>query len=364
MSDPKKTPLYDDHVKLKAHLVEFASTLLPVRYVSEREEHLAVRSAVGLFDVSHMGEITVKGKDAASFLHHALSNDVHNLVDGQAQYSLLLNEHGGIIDDLIVYRLSAQRYLLCVNAATIEKDLVAIRARASSGTDITIENVSNDYAQLALQGPKAPDLLSSFCSESLPARFFIKPYVIGGIETLLARTGYTGEDGFEIFVAPAQASALWNLLLTHGEKFKIRPCGLAARDSLRLEAGMLLCGQDMDESTSPLEAGLMFAVSLNKGDFIGRNALIEQKRLGAHKKLMGFRMQERGSIPRHGFKLFDHSNREIGVVTSGSLPPHAQAAMGFAYVRRDHARINERVFIDVRGQMKRALLCKPRFLNS
>lgn len=355
-----KTALYDCHVNLSAQIVEFASTLLPVRYKSEREEHLAVRNAVGMFDVSHMGEILVTGDNAHSFLQYIVTNDLEKLNNGDAHYSLLLNERGGIIDDLIVYRLAKNNYLLCVNAANVEKDFSHIAAYARDKSAVDVKNASAQFSQIAVQGPATRALLQALSGDPIPERFRIRRCNLAGIDTLVARTGYTGEDGVEIFVSPQRAEDLWNSLLVRGENFGLIPCGLAARDSLRLEAGMLLHGQDMDESTSPREAGLMFAVALTKENFVGKAALIAHS---PQKKLIGFVMQERSSIPRHGFKVFDQEHQEIGVVSSGSLPPtHDSSAIGFAYVPLK-SRIGEEVLIDIRGQFKRARLCKPRFLN-
>ncbi|HXW52955.1 MAG TPA: glycine cleavage system aminomethyltransferase GcvT, partial [Myxococcota bacterium] len=279
----KKTPLYSAHQALNAQFVEFASTLLPVRFHSEKEEHLAVRQAVGIFDVSHMGEFFVSGKNAASFLDHLLTNNVNRLSENEAQYSLLLNEQGGIIDDLIIYRQRNGQFLLCVNAANIERDWQHISREKRSVGDVEIENASHRFAQIAVQGKKASELLRLLTKSQLPARFHIVSTKLNSIETLVARTGYTGEDGFEIFLSNVDAEHLWQILLEHGQALGIKPCGLAARDSLRLEAGLLLHGQDMDETTTPIEAGLMFAVDMNKKNFIGKDALIKQKARGISK---------------------------------------------------------------------------------
>lgn len=353
----KKTPLYQCHLDTMGHMVEFAHTLLPVRYKSEKDEHEAVRQDVGLFDVSHMGEIKVSGTSAASFLQKLLSNNIEKLIDNQAQYTLLLNADGGIIDDLIVYRLKETEFLLCVNAANIEKDFHHIQSLAQKEPDLSITNVSDDYAQLALQGPKASSLLKELTHSELPQRFFIKQIEIAGISTLTARTGYTGEDGFEIFVAPTYAAKLWQTLLDKGASYSLKPCGLAARDSLRLFAGFLLCGQDMDETTTPLEAGLMFAVDLTKPGFLGKQALVKQKALGVPKKLMKFTMLDPG-IARHNFAVYDQQNHKIGQVTSGTLIPKKSQAIGFAYIDAAYAHQGCEIGIDIRGRMAKAVLCK------
>lgn len=358
----KKTAIYDCHVRLGAQMVEFASTYLPVRYDSEKEEHLAVRTAVGMFDVSHMGEFFIEGQGAARFLQYILTNDVTRLAVGQAQYSLLLNEKAGIIDDLIVYRIANDRFLLCVNAANIDKDWRSITDKTKGFVDLNLENASDRFSQLALQGPKAIPLLQALTTEPLPKRFHIKSVKLSGIDALVARTGYTGEDGVEIFVSNQHAPKLWQLLIDRGQIFSLKPCGLAARDSLRLEAGLLLHGQDMDEATTPLEAGLMFAVDLKKADFVGKNALLSQKNLGATKKLVGFRLAERG-IARHGFKVMDKHQQEVGVVTSGSWPPNQETAVGLAYVRADQAHEGQKILIDIRGRSVEAQITKPKFMT-
>lgn len=350
----KKTPLYQCHKNLVCFMTEFAGTTLPVRYGGEKEEHLAVRRDVGMFDISHMGEFFVEGLQAHPFLQSMLSNNLDRLAINQAQYTLLLNEQGGIIDDLIVYRLGAQKYLLCVNAANIAKDLRHLSEHVR-GRSVTLVDASDDYGLIALQGPKAVSLLKTLTDGQMPERFFIHNLTVGGVETLTARTGYTGEDGCEIFVASQNAQKLWESLMEHGHRFGLKPCGLAARDSLRLEAGLLLCGQDMDETTTPREAGLMFAVDMKKTDFLGKVALVRQKTEGIAKKLMPFVMHDKG-IARHGFKVFDHQTQEIGVVTSGTLPPEKPASIGLAYIKPGWAHPGQEILIDIRGRMAQAQL--------
>lgn len=352
----KKTALYDSHLALNAHMVEFSSTLLPVRYQSEAEEHKAVREAVGLFDISHMGEFFVSGDDAKAFLQKLLTNNLDHLSDGQAQYTLLCNHDGGIIDDLIVYQLLSNRFLLCVNASNIEKDFKWIEKQVSGR--VNLENASDEISLIALQGPKTFELLSSIAKEEWPQRFAHRQTFLNGIDCLVAHTGYTGEEGVEIFVKNHEAKALWDLLLERGHEFGIRPCGLSARDSLRLEAGLLLWGQDMDEATNPVEAGLMFAVDLNK-DFIGKNALMA-KRAPLKKKLRGFCLTDRG-IARHGCPVLDKNLTQIGVVTSGSFIPEKKLAFGLAYVD-EKTKLGQEVLIDIRGRYCPGIIQKPKFL--
>lgn len=359
---PKKTALYQSHVDRGAQMVEFANTLLPVRFQSEKEEHLAVRKSLGIFDVSHMGEFTVCGIHARAFLQHLLTNNIDRLAVGGAQYSLLLNEQAGIVDDLIIYRLEEDQYFLCVNAANIEKDWRHVSKHAEQCEPCDIKNVSDDYSQFALQGRKSEALLAELCIDTLPERFTIKRLSISGIATLVARTGYSGEDGFEIFVKNSCALDLYEMLLSHGKKHGLRLCGLAARDSLRLEAGLLLHGQDMDENTTPLEAGLLFAVDLNKPDFVGKDKLVTQKKIGAQKKLVGFRLIDKG-LARHGFRVLNENLQEIGVVTSATYLPESQEAVGFAYVTSGDAYKGNRILIDIRGRPAAAQICSMRFLN-
>ncbi len=351
----KTTPLFQCHKDLGAHMVEFAGTMLPVRYDSEKEEHLAVRNRVGMFDVSHMGEFFVNGEQAQEFLQYVLTNNIDNLVPNQAHYSLLLNYHGGIIDDLIVYKISNERFLLCVNAGNINKDWAWIK-KQSENFKVSLENASDSYAQIALQGPTAVDLIQSLTPDVVPKRFHFAKMEIAAIECLVARTGYTGEDGVEIFLANKLAPDLWKILLSHD----VKPCGLAARDSLRLEAGMLLHGTDMDEETSPLEARLAFAVAMNK-NFIGKEALINQKQQGLKKKLIGFKLKERG-IARHGFKILSKNNREIGEVTSGTWPPNHEHAIGLAYATDITLNNGDEIFVAIRQRLSPAIVAKPKFL--
>ncbi|MCA9506855.1 MAG: glycine cleavage system aminomethyltransferase GcvT [Myxococcales bacterium] len=352
----KKTPLYNCHQKCGAHMVEFAQTLLPVRYQSEKEEHLAVRNHVGMFDVSHMGEFFVSGNEAEKFLNYTLSNNVEKLKNNQAHYSLMLNINGGIIDDLIVYKISPTNFLLCVNAANIDNDWKWLKGM-SSDFDLNLENASDRYAQIALQGPKSIEILQHLCDGPLPDRFHFSQINISSMAVLIARTGYTGEDGVEIFVANDNAQDLWNIFLNHS----VRPCGLAARDSLRLEAGMLLHGSDMDENTTPLEARLSFAVDFSK-KFIGKDALILQKTQGLQKKLFGFRLNERG-IARAGFKIFDKHQNQIGKVSSGTWPPSQTQAIGLAFCTATDLKNGDEIYIDIRGRLSKASVAKTKFIS-
>ncbi len=352
---PKTTPLIDCHRESQAYLVEFAGTLLPLRYSSEREEHLAVRRALGMFDVSHMGEFVISGVQAYPYLQSLLTNNLNKLEAGQAQYSLILNHQGGIIDDLIVYKFSNEYFMLCVNAANIDTDWQCLTKHAQGFTQLELKNVSDDYAQIAVQGPQAINLLSTLSDTKLPKKFRFKRLKLASIDVIAAHTGYTGEAGLEIFLAPMQAPRLWRLLLKHGQAFGLKPCGLAARDSLRLEAGMLLHGSDIDETTSPLEAGLSWIVDLAKDDFIGKKALIAQQAAGITKKLVGFRLLERG-IARHGFSIHNSNHETIGQVSSGSWLPGHDYALGLAYVSAKHAKLGSEILIIIRDRPTRAVI--------
>lgn len=351
----KKTPLYHLHVEANVQLVEFAGTLLPVRFNSEKEEHFAVRQRIGMFDVSHMGEILVYGDKAPAFLNWLLSNNIEKLSDNQAHYSLLLNERGGIIDDLIVYKFASNKFLLCVNAANSDKDWEWIKKQGAN-FEVKLENASENFAQIAVQGPKAIDLLQTLCPVALPERFCFIEGRIKDIPCLIARTGYTGEDGVELFLNPEAAIPMWSILLEHG----VEPCGLSARDSLRLEAGMLLHGNDMDENTTPLEAGISFAVDFSK-EFLGKDALIEQTNQGRKKKLIGFRLEEKG-IARHGFLLHHQDGHPIGEVSSGTWPPTQEHAIGLAYITDLSIKTGDAIFVAIRNRMNKAIVVKPRFL--
>lgn len=357
-----KTPLYQDHLQLDGHMVDFHGTWLPMRYKSEQQEHLAVRNHVGIFDVSHMGEIILSGPKAAHFLQNTLTNDIDGLAVGQAHYTLMLNHQGGIIDDLIVYRLESDEFLLCVNAANIETDWQWLSKYSDEMAHLSLKNASTQYAQIAIQGPRSIKLLEKMFATDLPNRYHWKKLVLDEAEMLMARTGYTGEDGVEIFIEQRWASHLWQRLLEMGQEYNICPCGLAARDSLRIEAGLLLHGQDMSDATSPHEAGLMFAVKMNKTDFIGKRALADKIAQGLEQKLMGFQMDERG-VGRCGYVVLGDHEQQIGKITSGTMVPTQKNAIGFAYIDADMASTDQKVYIDIRGRRAVAHLSKRNFLK-
>ncbi|HLG30786.1 MAG TPA: glycine cleavage system aminomethyltransferase GcvT, partial [Candidatus Brocadiales bacterium] len=295
----KKTPLYDAHVRLGARMVDFHGFLMPLQYTGIIEEHICVRNSAGIFDLSHMGEIEVSGKGALDYLQKLVTNDVGRLVDGGALYTPICNEHGGIVDDVIVYRLSSEKFILVINCANTTKDWEWMEKHA--GQEVEIANKSNETALIAIQGPFSESILKEVTTNEIAQlkRFNIKESRINDTPCLISRTGYTGEDGFEIFLHPEHAEKIWDLLLSVGQKQGLKPVGLGARDTLRLEACLLLYGNDIDETTSPIEAGIGWTVRFDKGDFIGREVLLTKKINGIKRRLVGFEMLDRG-IPRAG----------------------------------------------------------------
>lgn len=345
----RKTPLNAIEKELGGKMVDFGGWELPVQFSGILEEHEAVRTRAGVFDVSHMGEITVRGRQAVEFLQKTTCNDVSRLEDGRAQYSGLLYPTAGFVDDILIYRNGPADYLVVVNASNTEKDFEWMVENAQ-GMDAEVKNVSADYAQLALQGPDAERILQPLTGISLPA---IKYYrfahgTVDGVAALISRTGYTGEDGFELYVAPGEAPALMRRLIDAGA----RPCGLGARDTLRLEARMALYGNDIDASTTPIEADLAWIVKLEKGDFMGRTVLERQKAEGPRRKLVGFEMMDRG-IARHGYPVMDGQD-EIGVVTSGTHSPTLKKAIGLAYLPLDKSAQGTEFMVLIRGKEARA----------
>jgi len=353
-----RTPLHDTHVRAGARMVEFAGWDMPVQYAGILEEHEAVRTRVGLFDVSHMGEVVFRGPKALEAVSRLFTNDLSKVVDGQAQYGCLCREDGGIVDDVIVYRRGPEDLLVCVNASNRQKDFDWLSGH-SPGVDV--KNESDDWGQLALQGPLAAQLLQRITNVNLSA---VKTYrfangEVAGIPCLVARTGYTGEDGFELFCASADAPRLWDALMETGQHEKIAACGLGARDSLRLEMAYRLYGNDMDDHTTPLEAGLGWVVKLDKGEFVGRAALARQKEQGLQRKLVGFVLTDPG-IARHGYPVL-HEGRKVGEVTSGTRSPTLKVSIGLAYVPPALAAEGTTFAVEIRGRPAAAKVVKTPF---
>lgn len=356
MTTLKRTPLFDEYAKYGGKTIDFGGWELPVQFSSIKEEHDAVRHRAGLFDVSHMGEIFVEGPGALAYLQKVLSNNVEKIAVGSAQYNVLCYENGGVVDDLIAYRLEDEKYLLCVNAANIEKDFEWLTKHKFG--DVTITNESNNYAQIALQGPLAVDVLQSLISENLVDIKFMKfkdNINISGHSVLLSRSGYTGEDGFELYGEPNAIVVLWNKLL---EDDRVVPAGLGARDTLRFEACLPLYGQELSANITPLEAGIGFAVKLDT-DFIGRDALLAQKEAGLTRKIVGVEMVGKG-IPRHDYKVFV-GEKEIGIVTTGTQSPMTKRNIGLALLNIDYTAIGTEVEIEIRNKRVPAVVVETPF---
>lgn len=331
-------------------MVEFAGWKMPVQYTGIIDEHNAVRSAAGIFDVSHMGEFKVTGPGAKQFLDRALTNDMEKLQPGKALYNLMLNEQGGIIDDLIVYQSSVSEYLLCVNASNRHKDYGWLLSHTMEDAELT--DVSDDTALIALQGPKASAILENVREQKLDGlkRFSCMTGRLAGTDCLIARTGYTGEDGFEIFIPWNSAPDIWNALMGAGADVGLKPVGLGARDTLRLEMGYALYGSDIDETTNPIEAGLKWVCALDKSNFIGKNALLKVLDSGPPRCLVGIKLKARG-IPRHGMKILaSSSDEEIGVVTSGTMSPSLKEPIAMGYVAAEHSAVGNELTLDIRGK--------------
>jgi aminomethyltransferase len=353
-----KTPLYEEHVRLGARMVPFAGWLMPVQYTSIVEEHQAVRTNVGIFDISHMGQLIVDGVGARQWLNSMLTNNVDKLDIGTGQYTFLLNESGGVIDDLIVYRTGEQKFLLVVNAARAQEDFVwlqkhltAVTAAVSAANAVQIENRSANFGGVAIQGPRIAELFHALFGTDidLPSRNSIADFPFEGTTVSVARTGYTGEDGIEVFFRAPDAVKFWNAALERGKLSGIKPCGLGARDTLRLEMCYPLNGSDLSPERNPIEAGLGFFVDLTKSNFIGHDVLLETKEKGPREKLVPFRMKEKGPPPRPHYAVFENGER-IGEVTSGTLSPSLNWGVGMAYVSTARAKIGAQIDIEIRGQ--------------
>ncbi len=351
----QRTPLFDVYASYGGKTIDFGGWELPVQFSSIKLEHEAVRTKAGLFDVSHMGEIIVKGEDSLSYLQRILTNDLSKLQDGQAMYSAMCYEDGGTVDDLLVYKIAQHHYLLVVNASNIEKDFEWMKGFLFG--DLAVSNVSDSYGQLAFQGPLAETVLQRLTKEDLSEITFFKfktQVKIGEYEYLVSRTGYTGEDGFEIYGDPQEVKALWHEILKEGKDDGVLPCGLGARDTLRFEACLALYGQELTKDISPLEAGIGFAVKLKKeDDFIGQKALVQQKESGIPRKLVGLEMIDKG-IPRTGYPVFIN-NEKIGEITTGTQSPTLKKNIGLGLIDRKFSDLGTEVEVEIRGKRLKAV---------
>lgn len=355
----RKTPLYETHVKYEGKIVPFGGYLLPVQYKSGViAEHMAVRTACGLFDVSHMGEVLCQGKDALANLNRLLTNDYTQMYDGQARYSPMCNEQGGVVDDLIVYKVKDECYFIVVNAANKDKDYAWMKDHAFG--DAVFTDISDQVAQLALQGPKALDILKKLVGEEdIPEKYYSCKYhcTVGGMDCIISRTGYTGEDGFEFYLAAQDGPKLWELLLETGKEEGLIPCGLGARDTLRLEAAMPLYGHEMDDTITPFEAGLGIFVKMSKEDFIGKEAL--EKAGEPQRRRVGLKVTGRGIIREHA-DVYD-GDKKIGVTTSGTHCPYLKAPVAMALLDKEYKAEGTSVEVDVRGRRVEAQVVKLPF---
>ncbi|GAA2661287.1 MULTISPECIES: glycine cleavage system aminomethyltransferase GcvT [Actinosynnema] len=349
--EPRRTPLHAEHEALGAHFTDFAGWRMPLRYDSELAEHHAVRASAGLFDLTHMGEIVLTGPEAGAALDHALVGHCSAIGVGRARYTMICAESGGVVDDLIVYRLAEQEYLVVANASNATTVAAELVERAK-GFDTQVVDRSEDYALIAVQGPASTAILEGLTSTDLAAVKYYASYPaeVAGKPVLLARTGYTGEDGFELFTAPADAAHVWQALLAAGQPHGLKPAGLGCRDTLRLEAGMPLYGNELGLDRTPFEANLGRVVKLDKpGDFVGRAALAAAAEAGADSTLVGLKTASRRA-PRHGYPVLDAEGAEIGVVTSGALSPTLGHSVAMAYVTRANAEPGTALTVDVRGR--------------
>jgi aminomethyltransferase len=357
----KQTPFHSFHQQLGAKIVPFAGYEMPIQYAGIMEEHKRVRSAVGVFDVSHMGEFTVKGAGATAFLQRLTLNDVSKLFPGRIQYSAMCYEDGGIIDDLLVYNIAPDHYMIVVNASNIEKDFAWMKEHLPAG--VVLRNDSDDIALLAVQGPRTEATLQKLTSVVLSQiqYYHFVEGTLAGVKMIISRTGYTGEAGFELYCAPSDAAKVWTAVFDAGKEFGIAPIGLGARDTLRLEMGFCLYGNDIDQTTNPLEAGLGWITRMDKPDFLGKAALERIKKEGIRRKLVGMVLPEK-SVARHGYPI-SADGAPTGIVTSGTFSPTLEKGIAMGYVAAGHTASGTTVDIDVRGTKKQATVVSLPFLS-
>jgi aminomethyltransferase len=369
----KRTALNEAHLKLGGKLIEFGGWEMPVQYTSIMDEHLAVRNAAGIFDISHMGEVTVSGAAAAEYLNHVLTNDIRKLTPGHGQYTLMCNERGGVIDDLYAYQLAEAVYFLIINASRIEADVAWLQKQAATfqkRDELRLTDASHNYAAVAVQGPRVKEFIDACipgasCSAKRVGRVTeLKKNEIGGFHfrnanVLVSRTGYTGEDGFEIVGSDEPILHVWDTILSVGQPFGVKPCGLGARDTLRTEVCYPLYGHELDENTTPIEAGVGFFVSLDKGDFIGRSVLAEQKANGVKKKCVAFKMTDKSAPPRPHYPIWANGTK-VGDVVSGTQSPSLGIGIGMGYVPPELAKAGTAIGIEIRSKLSQAVIvAKP-----
>jgi len=361
----KKTPLNSLHRDLGARMVPFGGWDMPVQYSGVIDEHLAVRNAAGLFDVSHMGEVFVEGANALALVQHLTTNDATRLADGQVQYTALCRPDGGTVDDVTLYRFGPERFMFCVNASNTEKDFAWMEQVLASGkaADVSLRNASHEFAQLALQGPNAPQILARLTDADLDNLAFYRfcEGTIADIPAIISRTGYTGEVGYELYVPASKGAELWEAISDAGKPDGLIPVGLGARDTLRLEMGYALYGHELSETISPLEASLGWIVKLDGDNFVGRDALLAQKDAGVPRRMVGFTMDAPG-IPRAEYPVFK-GEREIGVVTSGTQAPSLRQGVGMALLESSTTKPGETIEIGIRTRKVPATICKPPFIK-
>jgi aminomethyltransferase len=363
MENVKKTALYDTHVNCGGKIIDFAGWALPVQYEGIIPEHEAVRNNAGMFDVSHMGEVEVKGPQAAAFVQNLVTNDISTLVDNQVLYSLMCYPDGGVVDDLLIYKFNNEYFYLVINASNVDKDFQWMLDN-KNGFDVELKNISAEVSEVALQGPKAQEILQKLTSTNLDnIKFFFcdREVMIDGIKCLVSRTGYTGEDGFEIYTSNDKIAEVWNKIMEAGKNLGLKPCGLGCRDTLRFEATLPLYGNEIDKDITPLEAGLGMFVKLNKENFIGKEALVKQKEEGLKRKLVGFELIDKG-IPRHGYEVMA-DGKIIGHVTTGYMSPTVKKSIGLALIDAAYTELETPIEIVIRSKPLKAKVISKKFLN-
>ena len=361
MSEPKKTSLYDVHLEFGGKIVDFAGWALPVQYEGLVAEHNAVRNQAGVFDVSHMGEVEVKGKDARKFVQKLITNNTDLIVENQILYSAMCYENGGTVDDLLVYKRNDEDFLLVINASNIEKDYEWM-VKNSKGFDLELKNISDSISEIAIQGPNAQEILQKICEidlNEIEFFFFRENVDISGSKCLISRTGYTGEDGFEIYTSNGEIEKVYRKLFEVGKELGIKPAGLGARDTLRFEATLPLYGNELSKDITPLEAGLSIFIKLDKDDFNGKKVLEDQKKNGLKRKIVGFEMLDKG-IPRHEYKVFK-DGKEIGFVTTGYASPSLGKNIGLAMIDIEYSEMGSEIEIQIRKKMAKAKIISKRF---